>query len=132
MHLAFQAKRRRGLRTATDVEVWSSRRGRSYPGKAWDDDYFRLLGRSRFVLCPPGDFVWTYRFFEAVLCGAIPVVEQPSDQYDGFAYHAMTEAPTSLDYDPEVARANHRLAVQRLTVPPSELREAVSVAAVST
>lgn len=129
MRLAFRMMKRRRLRSSTEVEVWSSRRGRSYPGKAWDDDYFALLGRSRFVLCPPGDFVWTYRFFEAVLCGAVPVVEESCDAYEGFTYHEMSQDPSSLNYDPDVVAANHRLAVERLTVASDELHDAVLRAA---
>ena len=69
-----------------EVVFWASRRGRHFPGKSWDEEYFKLLSRSQFVLCPSGDHVWTYRFFEAALCGALPIVEKTCDAYSGFRY----------------------------------------------
>jgi hypothetical protein len=38
-------------------------------------EYMSLIGDSKFVLCPRGNGLDTYRFYEAVLMGAIPVVE---------------------------------------------------------
>lgn len=40
----------------------------------YDWAYYRSLASATFALCPPGEHDWTYRFFEAVMCGAIPVV----------------------------------------------------------
>jgi hypothetical protein len=37
--------------------------------KAWHDDYSTEMSRAEFVIRPNGKFVWTYRFFEAILCG---------------------------------------------------------------
>lgn len=37
-------------------------------------EYFDSLSRSRYGLSPTGDCPWSYRFFEAVLCDAIPVI----------------------------------------------------------
>lgn len=36
--------------------------------------YFEVLRRSQFTLCPAGDQPWSMRFFEAIMCRAIPVV----------------------------------------------------------
>jgi hypothetical protein len=36
--------------------------------------YFEVLRRSEFTLCPAGDQPWSMRFFEAIMCRAIPVV----------------------------------------------------------
>ena len=38
------------------------------------DDYRADLSQSRFVLCPEGTGLDTHRFYEALLCGATPVV----------------------------------------------------------
>lgn len=38
-------------------------------------DYLALLGRSRFVICPPGNGVDTLRFWETLAAGAVPVVK---------------------------------------------------------
>src|SRR6185369_5126611 len=74
------------------ILIASSNRGRQFPTKAWDQGYFDLLCDSQFVLCPDGDFQWTYRFFEAVICGAIPVVQSESAIYHGYAYRVMNKA----------------------------------------
>jgi hypothetical protein len=37
-------------------------------------DYYDDLCRSKFVLCPEGTGIDTHRFYEAVFCGATPVV----------------------------------------------------------
>ena len=41
---------------------------------AYDVDYLRILARSKFTLAPRGDQPWSIRFFEAILCGSIPIV----------------------------------------------------------
>jgi hypothetical protein len=42
----------------------------------FDEDYFRILCRSRFTLCPAGDAPWSMRFYEAILSKSIPIVEK--------------------------------------------------------
>lgn len=39
-------------------------------------DYFRTMRQSKFTLCPRGDAPWSYRFYECLMCGTIPVVEK--------------------------------------------------------
>lgn len=100
--------------------VQSSARGRAYPGKSWDADYFALLCDSRYVLCPDGDHVWTYRFFESIICGAIPLVENDSPHYAGFVYATMAE-PHTATWSTEAVLHNYALCYQRLTVPVEAL-----------
>lgn len=96
------------------AQVRSSTAGRRWPAKGWDDAYHDVLARSGHVLCPDGDFVWTYRFFESVLCGAIPIIQSHYQLYDGFAFLTMDDRPDGWDRD--VAEANFDLAVRRLTL----------------
>ena len=49
---------------------------------------FRLL-RSKFVLWPNRDYIWSYRFFETVMSGAIPIVEEDG-AYERFDYFRMS------------------------------------------
>jgi hypothetical protein len=105
-----------------DVMFWSSNRGRVFPGKSWDEEYCTLLSRSQFVLCPRGDFVWTYRFFEAAMCGAIPVVERACPAYQGFHFRTMDDPIDQLVWSPEEAENNFQLCRGRLTIPFEELR----------
>jgi len=96
--------------------------GRQWPSKGWDEDYFTLLGRSQFVACPDGDYVWTYRFFEACMCGAIPVVQTVSPAYDGFQYYRLTDPPRAIVPNADWVAHNAALVRVRLTVPHVEIR----------
>jgi len=116
---------------ASGVWLWASARGRRFPVKAWDEAYYRLLARARFVLCPNGDFVWTYRFFEAALCGAIPIVEDDCRVYHGFRYHRIAEEPSRLVWSAGAARENYALALRRLTVERGEMARALANAVAS-
>jgi hypothetical protein len=69
---------------ATVVE---SLRGRDVTTKTMDHWYFDRMGRAEFVLCPDGDFTWTYRFFEAVMVKAIPIIENECVLYEGYKYY---------------------------------------------
>lgn len=97
--------------------IMSSDRGRKFPEKSWDEEYFALLCNSKFVLCPNGDYVWTYRFFEAAMCGAIPIVEEGCAHYAGFEYRSMSEGRDARPWSEEAAMHNYRLCRERLTVP---------------
>jgi hypothetical protein len=104
-----------------DVTLWSSERGRRFPTKAWDEDYFRMLADSEHVLCPSGDYVWSYRFFEACLCGALPVVEAACPIYDGFRYRLMSESRLHEPWSASDAEHNYRLCAERVAVPVDAL-----------
>lgn len=127
-------QRRAGIRPAPsstrhdagDVVFWSSTRGRHFPGKSWDDDYFQLLADSQFVLCPNGDFVWSYRFFEAAMCGAIPIVQQDCPAYAGFRFRTMSESAHGMEWSREDADHNYQLALERLVIPLDQLSEQIA------
>jgi hypothetical protein len=104
-----------------DVTVWSSERGRRFPTKAWDADYFQMLASSQHVLCPSGDYHWSYRFFEACLCGAVPIVEQPSPLYDGFRYRLMSDPRDDEPWSAENAEHNYQACSERILLPAAEL-----------
>ena len=104
-----------------DLTLWSSNRGRAFPVKTWDEEYFKLLAKSKFVLCPSGDFIWTYRFFESILCGAIPIIEKTCKVYDGFIFKTMSEPYLKLEWSKEIAQHNYELCIDKITVPHLEL-----------
>ncbi len=106
------------------VLFWSSTRGRSFPVKAWDEEYFRILLESQFVLCPSGDYVWSYRFFEAILCGAVPIVEEKCSAYDGFQFYDLGDH--ELMRSPEMVEHNYSLCLSRLTVTHTDLDAEIS------
>ena len=40
----------------------------------YDENYFQIMRQSKFALCPGGGGLWSFRFFEAMLCGAFPII----------------------------------------------------------
>jgi hypothetical protein len=104
-----------------DLTIWSSERGRRFPMKAWDRNYFLLLAQSQYVLCPSGDYHWSYRFFEAALCGAMPVVEEASPLYDGFRYRLLADADDGAPWSDADARHNYRCCAERIVLPSVDL-----------
>jgi hypothetical protein len=105
------------------VLMTASLRGRQFPGKSWDDDYFQLQAQSKFIICPSGDVgcPWTYRFFEAMICGAIPIVESTSPCYAPYKFYMADEDPKNFIYDTEMVKYNFEECVKHLTVPIDEL-----------
>lgn len=80
-------KRKPFLSNFPDATIVSSNRGRDINTKQFDVDYFKNMARSKFTLCPNGDFTWTYRFFEAVIFKSIPIIEDYTHHYDGYHYY---------------------------------------------
>lgn len=108
------------------VVFWSSSRGRHFPGKSWDDDYHQLLANSRFVLCPSGKYSWTYRFFEAALCGAVPVIEKVCPAYEGFYFRMMDEPVGNWKWRKDHAQHNYETCRDLLTVPRDSLTQEIA------
>lgn len=108
------------------VSLSWSQEGRRWPGKAWDPNYVADLGRSQFVLCPRGDFSWTYRFFEAAACGAIPIVEESHSLYEGFHHHRIDEQLANLEWSNTRAEENYQLARGLLTIELDELTSQIT------
>jgi len=111
--------------TVRDTVFETSDRGWCHPTKAWDGVYFRRLVNSKFVLCPDGQFVWTYRFFEAALCGAIPIIQNECPLYDGFHYYTMEDPIEALDWNREHVLHNFNLCRDRLTVSHGRLNDEI-------
>ena len=106
--------------------LWESDRGRNFPIKAWDDEYFRVLANSEFVLCPSGDYIWSYRFFESALCGAIPIVEKDCSAYDGFRFLSFHDQVADLKWAKEDAEHNFKACVEKLTVPATIVNDEIT------
>jgi Exostosin family len=113
-------------RKCNQIVFWSSQRGRSFPIKSWDDEYFKLMANAEFVLCPNGDYVWTYRFFEAAMCGAIPVIESYCPAYDGFRFKTVAQPLETMTWSKEDADHNYNLCRSRLTVPKDTLQAEIA------
>jgi len=111
---------------STTVSVVYSKAGRSFPGKVWDDAYYDYLLNCTMTLCPDGEEVWTYRFFEAMLCGSIPVVQSDCAVYQGFRYGFLDDDPARIDCSADTVAHNIRLCRERLTIPLPELNDAIA------
>lgn len=116
------------LTSLEKILITASLRGRIFPGKSWDDEYYQLMAQSRFTICPSGDVgcPWTYRFFEAMLCGSIPIVETSSPCYSPFKFYMASEKPERYIYDKEIVDHNFDQCIKQLTVPVGELNEEIT------
>ena len=108
---------------SSKILILSSKKGRKFPKKSWDNNYYNILLKSKFVLCPSGDFIWSYRFFESILCGAIPIVENHCKAYDGFRYYTFNNNLNELIYNDEIINHNLDLCLKKITIPTNILKK---------
>ncbi len=104
-----------------DIKIVFTDKGRRFPVKSFDKDYYNQLCDAEFSLCPDGDFIWTYRFFESIMCGAIPIVENVCDQYSGFKFYKFDNQRQDLVYYPEWASHNFDMLIDRHTLTGGEI-----------
>lgn len=109
-------KRQLVLNNFSNVIVIKSNKGRTFPCKSWDNQYYEYLLDSDYTLCLDGDFVWTYRFFEACLCGSIPIIENYCDLYDGFEFLELRDINNNISWNKDIANKNYNLALKRITL----------------
>jgi hypothetical protein len=78
--------------------------------------FTEALMQSRITLCPRGGSLETYRFFEAMRCGTIPIIRRLPDRdfYSGspaITIRHWADLPSALDRllgDPGALEARHR------------------------
>jgi len=93
--------------------IWSDN-GRKAETKYFDQLYWRRMTLNKFALCPPGDFLWTYRFFEAIIAGAIPIVWDELEIYKPFHYFVEGD---NYEYSETLALENLQLLKEHYTIP---------------
>jgi hypothetical protein len=85
----------------------------------FDEHYFRVMCSSQFVLCPGGDENWSMRFYEALMCKAIPILS------DRTAFRTAHEAQLpykyflvgeKITYREDWAEHNHEVFMQHHTL----------------
>ena len=59
----------------------------------FDASYFQIMKQSQFVLCPAGDLNYSMRFYEALMCKAIPIVYNVNE-----TFRSKQEAQLSYKY----------------------------------
>lgn len=99
------------------ILILSSKKGRKFPKKSWDKNYYDILLKSKFVLCPSGDFIWSYRFFESILCGSIPIIENHCEAYNGYKYYTFNNNLNELVYSDDIVHHNLDLCLKNITIP---------------
>lgn len=121
-------QRQQVLYTLKDVHVLNSARGRIFPIKAFDENYFSTVKSAQFTLCLDGDFIWTYRFFEACMCRSIPVIQNMCASYEGFKFYTINQYNNEHpEYNEEWAEYNFNLAMERLTVNSLTLQKEIGL-----
>ena len=88
--------------------VMESGRGRNIRLKyTFDLDYYERLAETKFSLSPVGDCDWSYRFFESIMCGAIPILgDDDRDKFScNFRYLRASDAHV---YDSSIVEYNIR------------------------
>ncbi len=104
-------KRMEFLSNFKKAVIIASNRGRNENTKKKDEDYFTLMSRTKFALCPNGDFIWTYRFFEAIIFKAIPIIQDFHPLYDGYKYYSLGD---NLVYNEEWVNENLKRIKQKM------------------
>ncbi len=101
--------------TNKNLVIDSSNKGRKFPLKTFDEDYFNEMRKYKFVFCPDGDFTWSYRFFESVMCGAIPIVENKAELFEGFYYYNLQSDLDTITWNKEWVMKNIQLLNEKFT-----------------
>ena len=79
-----------------------------------DIDYYTNMSKSKFTLCPTGDCPWSYRFFEAIMCFSIPILNDKSDIFCKDYYYIMYG--DEYVYSHEQALENYNKLLTRCTL----------------
>jgi hypothetical protein len=99
-----------------ELIIESNKNGRIFPVKSFDEDYFISLSRYKFSFCPDGDFTWSYRFFESIMCGSIPIIENNCPLFDDFYYYKLSDNLNNLSYHEEWCTHNLKLLKDKFTL----------------
>jgi hypothetical protein len=84
-----------------------------------DEFYYRTMCRSQFSLCPAGDESWSMRFYEAMMCRSIPVLQKwhhhrtLGEFLRGYKYYVIGD---KLEFRPEWAEHNYSLFLKHHTL----------------
>jgi len=87
----------------------------------FDQQYFRVLRQSNFVLCPAGDAPWSMRFFETILAGSIPILQSRAHRARNVAeadigYRFFLASDKSFCFDAKIVDDNLRLFMSNQTL----------------
>ena len=95
------------------------RLGYEFPGM--DLPYLLVMCSTKFALCPAGDMPWSMRFYESLMCKAIPVVKKESEtfrtvQESNLDYKYYLHNAPDMIYREDWAEHNYKLFIQYHTL----------------
>lgn len=71
-----------------------------------DKNYYNVMSKSKFTFTPTGDCPWSYRFFEAIMCFSIPILENNSNDIYAKDYFFLYDNDEHI-YDKGKATENY-------------------------
>jgi hypothetical protein len=105
-------EKRKWIRKYTDNSIiTNSNYGRNPDTKyEIDKNYYDIISKSKFTLTPTGDCPWSYRFFEAIMCLSIPILENKSDDIYKNEYFYYVDNDKHV-YSKDIAIQNYNIFV---------------------
>ena len=85
----------------------------------FDQHYYQIMCQSRFALCPAGDLRWSMRFYEALMCKAIPILESRWHHRsirEALRPYRVYTPRDEFVYRPDWAEHNYRLFLRHHTL----------------
>jgi|WetSurMetagenome_2_1015567.scaffolds.fasta_scaffold26931_3 hypothetical protein len=86
---------------------------------AFDEHYYQVMCRSEFTLCPAGDRPWSMRFYEALMCRSIPILQRRTHHRSvrellrDYRYYTLGD---ELNYRPDWVQHNYELFLRHHTL----------------
>jgi hypothetical protein len=85
----------------------------------FDANYFKIMCSSEFALCPGGDENWSMRFYEALMCKAIPILLDRTpfrNEYEAQLPYKYFLAGERIEYREDWAEHNYLVFKQHHTL----------------
>jgi hypothetical protein len=119
--LGFSSERAGELYKKMDnyAEKNAQQLGYEFPGM--DLPYLLVMCSTKFALCPAGDMPWSMRFYESLMCKAIPIVKKESEtfrtiQESNLDYKYYLHNDHNIIYREDWAEHNYKLFTQYHTL----------------
>lgn len=81
-----------------------------------DFNYYEMLNSAKFGLSPIGDCPWSYRFFESIMCSALPIIGPHEIDIFSNNFHFLIHGEAHL-YSIEKCEANMEIFLEQHTLP---------------
>lgn len=107
LYKLFPKKSFKTIYRKNNIMITFINNGRLEKFKYIDSKYYNLMLSSEHIFCFDGDYIWTYRFFEAIMCGCTPVIENFHGIYEGYFF--ITLADYKFDKYLTAAQKAHNL-----------------------